>query len=288
MVNNEQLIDALNTCIDQLNAEVPLETVLQDYPELANQLRPMLEVGLVSRRARYPLPDVMQAQQQIDPRIQATIDETFSGGMGLSSAWWGVLVVVILIAGGALFFGGFNVDQWLMGAPTATHTPTATATATPQPTATVTNTPAPSVTATPQPTATSTELETRTIITGPVSAVQDNAITIYDHTLTLTDDDPRLSVLQVGDVVQVTLAPDASTQVIELVFISVTVLFSEAGEVWRGDNCNLPPPAWVVDGADNWYVQCRPANTTTNPNNNPPPSSGGQDNDDDDDGDDDD
>ncbi len=69
MVEQEQLQDILNDCIDRLGRGASLEDCLTSYPAYANDLRPMLEAGVVTRRAYAPVSEVVEAQERVRLQI---------------------------------------------------------------------------------------------------------------------------------------------------------------------------------------------------------------------------
>lgn len=258
MAIDNQLIDALSDCIDRLNQGEARETILRDYPEMASQLAPMLEAGLVTSKARYPVTDVTSAQEKLSPQIQSAIDTTFGGG-SISSAWLG-WIVVLIIAGGILAgIVSLNRGDTTEVAITAT---------------TVNDTP----TVSPQPTAEPT-MDVLTIIEGPVSRIQGAIITIYEQAIQLEASDPRLAVMQLGDVLRIETTQEGQSMLaVEITFVNVLVIVNDSGQIWRGDDCTMPPPEWVTDDISVWLIQC--GGNQNQPSSNP---SGGNDDDDDDD-----
>ena len=62
---NKKLLDALESCLQQIEQGEPLDTVLARYPELAAQLRPLLEAAVCARSARVEsLPVTALARQR--------------------------------------------------------------------------------------------------------------------------------------------------------------------------------------------------------------------------------
>ncbi len=123
---------------------------------------------------------------------------------------------------------------------------------------------------TPSPEQTEIPTEIYIVIEGPVQVIVNNVIIIYGFEIELDDDDPILTVIQIGDIIRIE-GVDTGTIIIASVIIIVNVeVYIENGEVWRGDNCQNPPPPWAP--AEGWRRRCE----------------GGGDNDDDDDDDDDD
>lgn len=273
MAARDDIIEILSECIDRLNSGEDIDAILSDYPDAAGLLRPMLEAGQLMPRARYAPTEVAAAESALEPIIRQTAGDVFGGG--LSFIIW-VPVMLVLLIGGGIAVGIFNENN--VEEPSEVILPvTETQTVTPTPThteAAATSTASP----TPQPTNTDAALR---VVEGPVTAIEDNTIQIYDLAFALDDDDPVLQVIQIGDVVRVT---EDQTGEINITFISVTVVV-QGEQVWRGDDCAVPPPQWAAPDAGDWYERC------TAP---PPPGSGqtfdddADDDDDDDDNDDDD
>lgn len=268
MAINNQLVDAFNNCIDRLNRGDSIDTILSDYPDLATQLHPMLVTGLVIKKAHYPLTDVSTAQENISPKIQDAINTTFGGG-NLPMSWLGLILIVLLIGGiiGGIFtFNRDDVGSQLGSTPTMLQE-------SPIPTATVT------ATMTALPTAEQT-MPIVTIIEGPVSNIQGNMITIYEQDIQLAQNDSRLSVMQLGDVLRVETSQDSQSIVaLDITFVNVIVVVNASGQIWRGDDCSNSPPEWVDVDTNSWFIQCNVGNSNSNSSN----SSNDNDNDSDDD-----
>lgn len=267
MAINDQLVDAFNDCIDRLNRGDSIDNILSDYPDLATQLRPMLVAGLVVKKARYPLTDVSTAQENISPEIQGAINATFGGN--LSTSWLGLILIVLLIGsiiGGILTFNRDDNASQLASTPTMLQeSPTAIDTAT--------------ATMTALPTAEQTMQVVR-VIEGPVSNIQGNMITIYDQDIQLEQNDSRLSVMQLGDVLRVETSQDNQSIVaLNITFVNVIVVVNASGQIWRGDDCSSPPPEWVDVDTNSWFMQCNIDNSS----GQSPHSSNDNDNDSDDD-----
>src|SRR5689334_16936330 len=64
-----ELLDALDDCMDRLAAGQSVEQCLRSYPGHAAVLRPMLEAGLLARRARVSSIEVAQAQDRVRFRL---------------------------------------------------------------------------------------------------------------------------------------------------------------------------------------------------------------------------
>jgi LysM repeat protein len=64
------LIDALNDCIDRLATGQSVEDCLRVYPRFQAQLRPMLQAGLVTRRAEASAVEVSGVQGRVRARFE--------------------------------------------------------------------------------------------------------------------------------------------------------------------------------------------------------------------------
>mgnify|MGYP005842079069 CR=1 FL=1 len=327
MAVRDDFIEALNACIDRLNQGETVEEILRDHPTFANQLRPMLEAGLLFPRARFPFGDAETAQE---PIIREAVRREFRRGF----RWTRWLVLLLVIGGGivgVIIIGGggespvlaltasatltstppFTATTTETSSPTSTFTATLTSTATltasatetPSPTGMFTATPTSTATFTVTPTETLTSTSTftaipsstntasvpptvaaapgRIIVEGPVNTIQDNIITIYDLRIRLQPGDPVLTVLRPGDIVRIEGIQEVEVmQAITVIFVNITVVIVD-GQVWRGDSCASPPPAWAQAAASDWYRRCAvPAPSSGSSSGN---SSGGSNADDDDD-----
>jgi hypothetical protein len=238
MIAQNDYTEALNTCIDRLHEGDDLERILSDYPEMAAQLRPMLEAGQAIRRIQYSPVEVQQAQQRIDPAFQQVLRNSSGGGFGWIS---GLLLVVIVTAAIWLTGGNFSDDMTAIEA-TATALPTATATI--QPT----------------PSTAADASDSIVIIEGPVSDAGKNRLTIYDTVITV--DDARVRGIQPGDVLYVEAKQTGQVlQAVDFQLRGVQLLVSDSGEIWRDDDCSNPPPAWVSGGVARWQQRCLASGT---------------------------
>jgi hypothetical protein len=70
---NQKLLDALETCLQRMQHGEPLEYVLASYPELAAELRPLLETAVQARSARR------------ESLAQATLAKHRSQGLALAA-----------------------------------------------------------------------------------------------------------------------------------------------------------------------------------------------------------
>lgn len=69
-----QLIDAFEDCVNRIAAGQAVEECIALYPQFALALRPMLEAGLLVKRAQFTPAEVEQARERVRLRIEATID----------------------------------------------------------------------------------------------------------------------------------------------------------------------------------------------------------------------
>jgi hypothetical protein len=138
--------------------------------------------------------------------------------------------------------------------------------ATPEATPEVTATPSPEQTPDPEATPEATDQpddddgDIIIVIEGPVQSINVNIITIYNINIELDDDDPLLTVIQIGDVIRVEgnlTEGDNNTiiiVVVNIIFVNVEVVVQD-GQVWRDDgNCGNPPPPWAP--AHGWRRRC--------------------------------
>lgn len=171
----EQLQQALNTCIDRIAKGEPLEACLQDYPELADQLRVLLSLGQMSSRARATQAELHPARMRLDAQFEERLAEfEVSGSNWRLPEGASVLLVASLIAVLFGFLALFQSDSQLDvgGEATETATPT-TIQDTAEPTLTLTDTPIPTntLTDTPIPTNTLTNTPIPTNTLTPTDAV---------------------------------------------------------------------------------------------------------------------
>jgi uncharacterized repeat protein (TIGR01451 family) len=94
------------------------------------------------------------------------------------------------------------------------------------------------------------------VIDGPVEAIDGNVIIIFGQEIILDPDDPRLGVIQIGDIIRIE-GVDDSTILIAIIFVftDVEVFINADGIVWRDDgSCGNPPPPWAP--AWGWRGRC--------------------------------
>lgn len=71
-----QLHDALNHCIDGLADGRLIDDCIQDYPDLAEELRPLLEVGQATGQNRANFHELQQMHSRLDVEIESLIENT--------------------------------------------------------------------------------------------------------------------------------------------------------------------------------------------------------------------
>lgn len=111
------------------------------------------------------------------------------------------------------------------------------------------------------------------VVEGPVQAVNVNIITIYNINIVVAEDDPLLTVINIGDHLRVegvidndfdlvdfndqVGGPNISIVVIaiNITFINIDVYIGDNHQVWRDPgNCQNPPPPWAP--ANGWRRRC--------------------------------
>lgn len=94
------------------------------------------------------------------------------------------------------------------------------------------------------------------IIEGPVSEIEGNIIIIFNFEIELEDDDPRLLVIAIGDILHIEGEwGDGIIIAIIFIFVNVDVVIFE-GIVWRDPgNCAGGPPPWAP--AHGWRRRCQ-------------------------------
>ena len=160
--------EALNDCIDRLNAGQSLEECLARYPQWAAELRPLLLSGLGMRAAQASPGEVAAARARTRARLERELHRP-APARPWRPAWSPlalaaslILVLAFAIAGGGVILNAIQSEATptlivtLTPAASLTPTPTYTETVTPTPTetttATETATPTPPQTAPPSPT----------------------------------------------------------------------------------------------------------------------------------------
>lgn len=106
------------------------------------------------------------------------------------------------------------------------------------------------------------------VVEGPVQQININIITIYNINIIIDDDDPILTVVQIGDIVRVEGVIDGDDIVliggdVQITIIAITIIIVDVdieinidtGDVWRDDgSCANPPPPWAP--ANGWRRRC--------------------------------
>ncbi len=69
----KELVNIFDECVDRLAAGQTIEDCLRQYPQHATQLRPMLEVGLLTRRVVPPTAEVIAAQDRVRQRVETVV-----------------------------------------------------------------------------------------------------------------------------------------------------------------------------------------------------------------------
>jgi hypothetical protein len=276
---SQELVEQLSEGIERLAQGQSVAQISTDAGDNAAQLRVLLESGLLTRRARYSPSEIGDALARIDQIVLPALSNANGGAWTRPSLFlFGIISLIGLSVSGVLVLWSFSTTP--APAATATTTPAPSATTTPAPSATTSNTLPPAATVTtPATTAISQGDDARIVIEGPIEAITGNTITVLGQTLTVDPTDPRISAIQIGDVVRVEGEQQESTvQVVVLVFISVDVAVSVDGSLWRDSgDCANPPPDWAP--ANGWRRRC--AGGAPNIGNADGSNGGGDDNDDD-------
>ncbi|MBE0690185.1 MAG: hypothetical protein IH587_08710 [Anaerolineae bacterium] len=77
-MDERQLSDALNVCVDRLAMGYSIEDCLNMYPEYEDVLRPLLHAGLASGRAVYSTQEVNAAKSSARLRFEQALDAPWS------------------------------------------------------------------------------------------------------------------------------------------------------------------------------------------------------------------
>ena len=147
--------------------------------------------------------------------------------------------------------------------PEATEVPDAEATDEPEPEAT--DEPGPEATEEPDDDGFSITI----VIEGPVKSIEANIITIYNFEIELAEDDPRITYIQIGDVMHIKghrkghhkssrQSSYGSLVIIAIFFdfVDIDVIVVD-GLVWRDSlSCNAGPPPWANGLALGWHARC--------------------------------
>jgi hypothetical protein len=113
------LNSAFDDCIDRLADGYSVDDCLRRYPDLAASLRPMLEAGLLARRALYPASEVAQAQYRVHLRVaQATADVAplaVNRRAAPARRWLSMVATLIVVFAALLAGAAFGADSSLPG-----------------------------------------------------------------------------------------------------------------------------------------------------------------------------
>ena len=109
------------------------------------------------------------------------------------------------------------------------------------------------------------------VIEGPVQEININIITIYNIDIELDNDDPNLTIIQLGDIVRIEGDTNDFNGTIIIVAVTVVIvnvdINIDTGEVFRDQgNCNNPPPPWAP--ANGWRRRCGDINVNVDINDN--------------------
>ncbi|MEM9953480.1 MAG: LysM peptidoglycan-binding domain-containing protein [Chloroflexota bacterium] len=163
------LQDALNDCIDRLATGQSIEDCLTNYPQYADQLRPLLVVGTAPSRLRADASELQAMRQRLDTEMESLIEQANFSQASRFFGWRGGLILLLSLAIAtiliAILINNGNAGGEASATPTMTVTETATenlASATPTSTVTATLTATSTVTVTVTETAISTETVTQT------------------------------------------------------------------------------------------------------------------------------
>ena len=168
----------LNNCIDRLNAGQPIDDLLYEYPEYADDIQELLDLGIMIPQSRVSQTELNDAMYRITSNIDALIDDEFDDSpiavlprRKRRFPIYRLVAGLMMILVGVLAFTFFRSDDEnvlnpppeiiMTDTPTATftptHSPTPTETIEPSPTSTPTHIiPTATDTVTPSPTNTFT------------------------------------------------------------------------------------------------------------------------------------
>jgi hypothetical protein len=106
-MSERQIVEALNGSLDGLIAGLTVEDCLRAYPDVAGELRPLLETGQTISRARASSTELRDVRSRVDARIIALIQQTeFKSHRFRPSQGRMVLVmaIVVMVLIGVVFF----------------------------------------------------------------------------------------------------------------------------------------------------------------------------------------
>ena len=198
MPRNVPLDRAFDECIELIQQGLSLQDCLHRYPQLADDLRPMLEAALLVQRSGYPKSEALAAQNRVRFIVAGALQSNGRGNSVRSSRRPATVFLLRAAAFVFVFIAGMLVAYFLFmrersdvipldsptaeliitDTPTPTLTPTPTVTLTPTHTATYTPTFTPSATASATPTLTITpsSTPTRTLLPPTRTAIPTNFV----------------------------------------------------------------------------------------------------------------
>ena len=149
---------------------------------------------------------------------------------------------------------------------TPSPTPQATAEATAEETPDAEETPEATPEGTPEP---DDDGGITIVIEGPVQSININIITIYNINIELDENDPNLTIIQVGDTVRIEGDTRDNNGTIIIIAINIIIINVDinvdTGEIWRdGGDCLNAPPSWAP--AHGWRRRCGDINININVN----------------------
>lgn len=179
---DQALLDALEQCIRWLHEGKSVSECLKQYPSLARELGPLLEVGAVVQRSQVRSRELLAARERVRARLIAANSAAPKSTLRLRLA----AALLVAIFAGVLLWQSPAVLQFLSGSqktPTPSHTPSLAATSTPSasPTATVVPT---TVTATVTASGTPTASSTATLTSTATDTATDTATVTVTVTVT--------------------------------------------------------------------------------------------------------
>lgn len=180
------LLDAFEICAAQVARGRPVDDVIGQYPQFADDLRVLLAVSATVNRYELPAAEVDAARARLQPAIDELIDSFPDPRL---PPWLLPLVIVVIVIVLALILL-LGTQPGGIFTPPLTPTPTPSPTFTAQPTATLT----PTAAATVDPCAQGVALE------GPIEAIRGSQIVIFGLSVVVADP----SLYRAGMVVRVT------------------------------------------------------------------------------------
>lgn len=276
-MNTPLLTEALNDCIDRLANGQSIEQCLRAYPELADQLRPLLQIGQASSSNRADAQEMSMMRARLDTQIETLITQTDFDSPTPFRLPQGVTVLiaslVVVVIGVLVLFSGGDINVGGEGTETPTLTPEITVEASPTQPQTPSVTPEtpvePSPTMTEAPSQTPTEVSTD-VIPSPSPIVTDGISQSADCML---PDEWAEYRVQSGDTLS-SIALNSGSTIEELTEVNC---LEEAGFIVEGQTLFVPTL---------WQINPNNGQTTSSGSSNNSGSSSQQSDDDDSDDDD--